>query len=201
MRLLATRRLTVLAISAALTLGTAGSAVAGEHPPSTAADRAEPTPVPGAAALPARADVLGDLGSVTASVSELVAAARKAPTGGLSEADVETFKAKIATAVAAAKATAATPLPATAATPLPNTAATPLPNTAATPLPDTSVAALLASVASGAADGMVPQVASTVTSLVDQVVATVLGGGLPAVPPAPPATAPELPVTPPPPVR
>ncbi|MFF3769270.1 hypothetical protein [Streptomyces sp. NPDC002232] len=193
MRLLATRRLTVLAISAALTLGTAGSAVAGEHPPSTAADRAEPAPVPGAAALPARADVLGDLGSVTASVSELVAAARKAPTGGLSEADVETFKAKIATAVAAAKATAATPLPATAATPLPNTAAT--------PLPDTSVAALLASVASGAADGMVPQVASTVTSLVDQVVATVLGGGLPAVPAAPPATATELPVTPPPPVR
>ncbi|MFK0210237.1 hypothetical protein [Streptomyces sp. NPDC090298] len=201
MRLLATRRLTVLAISAALTLGTAGSAFAGEHPPSTAADRAEPAPLPDTAALSARADVLGDLGSVTASVSELVAAAREAPSGGLSEADVETFKAKIATAVAAAKATAATSVPPTAATPLPATAATPLPATAATQLPDTSVAALLASVAPGAADGMVPQVTSTVTSLVDQVVATVLGGGPPAVPAAPPATAPELPVTPPPPAR
>ncbi|MEE1817196.1 hypothetical protein PUR59_19510 [Streptomyces sp. SP18ES09] len=196
MRLLATRRLTVLAISAALTLGTAGSAVAGEHPPSTAADRAEPAPLPDAAALPARADVLGDLGSVTASVSELVAAAREAPSGGLSEADVETFKTKIATAVAAVKATAATSVP--------STPATPLPAAAATPLPDTSVGALLASVAPGAADGMVPQVTSTVTSLVDQVVATVLGGGspaLPALPAAPPATAPELPATPPPPAR
>ncbi|MFG2871580.1 hypothetical protein [Streptomyces sp. NPDC048338] len=61
-------------------------------------------------------------------------------------------------------------------------------------------AALLAAIGSG---GLVPQVAATLTSLVDSVVATVLGGlpapalpGLPALPTLPVAT-PELPARPP----
>lgn len=46
MRPLATRRITALAISAVITLGTAGPAIAGEHHPSTAADRAARAPSP-----------------------------------------------------------------------------------------------------------------------------------------------------------
>ncbi|MFC9591783.1 hypothetical protein ACFTUC_18600 [Streptomyces sp. NPDC056944] len=270
MRPLATRRLTALAISAALTLGTAGPAFAGEHHPSTAADRAAHAPLPDAAALLAQADALGELGSVTTPVTELVTAALEADSGRLSAADAEALKTKIAAAVAEAKATA--PLPDTPApdAPAPDTLVTPpavdlpvtppavdlpvtppaadlpvtppaadLPVTPpAADLPVTplaaglpvkppvvlpvaagakaapadvvddalasvekAVAALLASVTSGDAGGVVPQVTSTLTSLVDLAVATVLGSGLPApdlagLPalPALPVTAPEVPV-------
>ncbi|MFE7602904.1 hypothetical protein [Streptomyces sp. NPDC057494] len=263
MRPLATRRLTALAISAALTLGTAGPAFAGEHHPSTAADRVAHAPLPDAAALLAQADALGGLGSVTTPVTELVTAALEADSGRLSAADAEALKTKIAAAVAEAKATAPLPLPDTPApdAPAPDTPVTPpaadlpvtppaadlpvtppaadLPVTPpAADLPVTplaaglpvkppvvlpvaagakaapadvvddalasvekAVAGLLASVTSGDAGGVVPQVTSTLTSLVDLAVATVLGSGLPApdlagLPalPALPVTAPEVPV-------
>ncbi|WP_369146188.1 hypothetical protein [Streptomyces sp. R44] len=293
MRPLATRRLTALAISAAITLGTAGPAFAGEHHPSTAADRAAHAPLPDAAALLAQAEALGDLGSVTTPVTELVTAALKADSGQLSAADVESLKSKIAAAVDQAKATVQAPLPDTPATPpaadlpvtlpvtppaadlpvKPPAADTPVKPPAAdlpvTPptsdlpvkppaadlpvkppaaeLPATppaadlpvkppatlpvaadaaaladgkaapadvvsdalasvekAVAGLLAAVTSGDAGGVVPQVTSTLTSLVNLAVATVLGSGLPApdlpgLPklPALPVTAPELPVDPP----
>ncbi|MFE5592964.1 hypothetical protein [Streptomyces sp. NPDC056549] len=302
MRPLATRRLTALAISAALTLGAAGPAFAGEHHPSTAADRAAHAPLPDAAALLAQADALGELGSVTTPVTELVTAALEADSGRLSAADAEALKTKIAAAVAEAKATAPLPLPDTPApdAPAPDTPVTPpaadlpvtppaadlpvtppaadlpvtppaadlpvtppaadlpvtppaadlpvMPPAADLPvtppaadLPVTppvaglpvkppvvlpvaagakaapadvvddalasvekAVVALLASVTSGDAGGVVPQATSTLTSLVDLAVATVLGSGLPApdlagLPalPALPVTAPELPVDPP----
>ncbi|MFI9747385.1 hypothetical protein [Streptomyces sp. NPDC052494] len=119
MRPLATRRITALAISAAITLGTAGPAVAGEHHPSAAADRAAHAPLPEAAALLTQAEALGELGSVTTPVTELVTAALKADAGQLPAADADALKAKIATAVDQAKDTAPAPLPETPAPDVP----------------------------------------------------------------------------------
>ncbi len=117
MRPLATRRLTALAISAVITLGTAGPAIAGEHHPSTAADRAARAPLPEAAALLSQAEALGELGSVTTPVAELVAAVLKADDGQLPAADADALKAKIAAAVDEAKAAAPAPLPDAPVTP------------------------------------------------------------------------------------
>ncbi|MDV5148048.1 hypothetical protein R1T08_28730 [Streptomyces sp. SBC-4] len=124
MRPLATRRFTALAISAAITLGAAGPAAAGEHHPSSAADRAAHAPLSEAAALLTQAEALGDLGSVTTPVTELVTAALKADAGQLPAADADALKAKIATAVDQAKGTAPAPLP---ETPAPETPAPDLP--------------------------------------------------------------------------
>ncbi|MFD3666216.1 hypothetical protein ACFWVF_37360 [Streptomyces sp. NPDC058659] len=119
MRPLATRRFTALAISAAITLGAAGPAVAGEHHPSSAADRAAHAPLPEAAALLTQAEALGELGSVTTPVTELVTAALKADAGQLPATDADALKAKIAAAVEQAKETAPAPLPDTPAPDLP----------------------------------------------------------------------------------
>ncbi|MEU4061444.1 hypothetical protein AB0F25_03270 [Streptomyces wedmorensis] len=129
MRPLATPRLTALAISAVLTLGAAGPATAGEHHPSTAADRAARAPLPEAAALLTQAEALGELGSVTTPVTELVAAALKADSGQLPAADAEALKTKIAAAVEQAKDAAPAPLP---DTPAPDVPVTP-PELPATP--------------------------------------------------------------------
>ncbi|MER5204620.1 hypothetical protein [Streptomyces sp. NPDC002825] len=273
MRPLATRRLTALAISAAITLGMAGPAFAGELHPSPAADRAAHAPLPDADSLLAQAEALGELGSVTTPVTELVTAALKADSGQLSAADAESLKTKIDAAVDEAKATLPAPLP---DTPAPETPVTPpaadlpakppelpvtppaadLPVTPPAadlpvkpPVADTpvkppvtlpvaaaalageagkaapadlvddalasiqkAVAGLLAAVTSGDAGGVVPQVTSTLTSVVNLVVATVLGSGLPApdlpglpklpalpvaeLPADSPVAAPELPVKP-----
>ncbi|CAM5422553.1 hypothetical protein [Streptomyces narbonensis] len=119
MRPLATRRLTALAISVAITLGAAGPALAGEHHPSSAADRAAHAPLPEAAALLTQAKALGDLGSVTTPVTELVTAALKADEGQLPAADADALKTKIAAAVEQAKESAPAPLPDTPAPDLP----------------------------------------------------------------------------------
>ncbi|MFC9703603.1 hypothetical protein ACFTWD_23225 [Streptomyces sp. NPDC056943] len=119
MRPLATRRITALAISAAITLGAAGPAAAGEHHPSSAADRAAHAPLPEAAALLTQAEALGELGSVTTPVTELVTAALKADAGQLPAADAAALKAKIATAVDQAKDAAPAPLPETPAPEVP----------------------------------------------------------------------------------
>ncbi|MEU6621857.1 hypothetical protein ABZ926_13925 [Streptomyces litmocidini] len=77
MRPLATRRLTALAISAALTLGAAGTAFADEHPPSSPADRAVHAPLPDTPALDlpaAPTDVVSDaLTSVQKAIAGLLA--------------------------------------------------------------------------------------------------------------------------------
>ncbi|MFD8013783.1 hypothetical protein [Streptomyces sp. NPDC058955] len=117
MRPLASPRLTALAISAALTLGMAGPAVADELHPSRAADRAAHSSLPDAAALLAQTKALGDVGGVTTPVTELVAAALKADDGQLPAADADALKAKIQAAVDQAKETAPAPLPETPAAP------------------------------------------------------------------------------------
>ncbi|MEU2506693.1 hypothetical protein ABZ621_18565 [Streptomyces sp. NPDC007863] len=132
MRPLATRRLTALAISAALTLGMAGPAFADEHRPSRAADRAAHAPLPDAAALLTQTKALADVGGVTTPVTELVTAALTADEGQLPAADADALKAKIQAAVDRAKQTAPAPLPETPATPeLPVTP--PVADTPATP--------------------------------------------------------------------
>lgn len=136
MRPLATPRLTALAISAVLTLGAAGPAAAGEHHPSTAADRAARAPLPEAAALLTQAEALGELGSVTTPVTELVAAALKADSGQLPAADAEALKTKIAAAVEQAKDAAPAPLP---DTPAPDVPVTPPELPATPPAPELPV--------------------------------------------------------------
>ncbi|MFJ6404369.1 hypothetical protein ACIQK9_02460 [Streptomyces hydrogenans] len=119
MRPLASRRLTALAISAAITLGTAGPAVAGELHPSSAADRAAHAPLPDAAALLTQTKALADVGGVTTPVTELVTAALKADGGQVPAADAESLKARIQAAVDRAKETAPAPVPETPALPEP----------------------------------------------------------------------------------
>ncbi|MFD6076947.1 hypothetical protein ACFWG5_15335 [Streptomyces hydrogenans] len=119
MRPLASRRLTALAISAALTLGTAGPAVAGELHPSSAADRAARAPLPDAAALLTQTKALADVGGVTTPVTELVTAALGADGGQVPAADAESLKARIQAAVDRARETAPAPVPETPALPEP----------------------------------------------------------------------------------
>ncbi|MGW4997051.1 hypothetical protein ACWEP8_05240 [Streptomyces hydrogenans] len=119
MRPLASRRLTALAISAAITLGTAGPAVGGELHPSSAADRAAHAPLPDAAALLTQTKALADVGGVTTPVTELVTAALEADGGQVPAADAESLKARIQAAVDRAKETAPAPVPETPALPEP----------------------------------------------------------------------------------
>ncbi|MFI8999782.1 hypothetical protein [Streptomyces sp. NPDC053541] len=223
MRPHASPRLTALAISAALALGTAGPAVADEHRPSRPATHAGVrAPLPDSATLLAQAEALGELGSVSTPVTELITAALKADDGQLPAADAAAFKAKIQTAVDEAKGAAPAPLPETPAaeTPVtppaasaatsPVTSALPAGARAAAPADlvgdalatvQKAVAELLAAVTSGNATGVVPQVTATLTSLVNLAVSTVLGSGLPApdLPGLPtlPALPADLPVKPP----
>ncbi|MFB7516750.1 hypothetical protein [Streptomyces sp. NPDC056144] len=275
MRPLATRRLTALAISAAITLGAAGPAAAGEHHPSTTADRAARAPLPEAATLLPQAEALGGLGSVTSPVVELVTTALKADAGQVPDADADALKAKIAAAVEKAKETAPAPVPDTPAPdlpapdlpapdlpapdlpapdlpapdlpapdlpapdlpapdlPAPDLPAPdlPAPDLPAPELPvpapalpvkppvslpvtagakaaptdlvddalatvEKAVAGLLAAVTSGDATAVVPQVTSTLTSLVNLALATVLGSGLPAPDLAGLPAVPSLPAAP-----
>lgn len=117
MRPLASPRLTALAISAALTLGMAGPAVADQLPPSRAADPVAHSSLPDAGALLAQTKALGDVGAVTTPVTELVTAALKADDGQVPAADADALKAKIQAAVDQAKETVPAPLPETPATP------------------------------------------------------------------------------------
>ncbi|MFD4377128.1 hypothetical protein [Streptomyces sp. NPDC058486] len=117
MRPLASRRFTALAISAAITLGTAGPAIADEHHPSRAADLAAHAPLPDAAALLKQTKALSDVGGVTTPVTELVAAALKADEGQVPAADAEALKAKIQAAVDQARQAAPAPLPEPPVTP------------------------------------------------------------------------------------
>ncbi|MFE5966299.1 hypothetical protein [Streptomyces sp. NPDC056463] len=155
MRLLACSRLTVLAITATLTLGAAGTAVA--------ADEHHPSRVP----------------AVTA----------EAP-----HSEIEALKAKVATAVDAAKGVTPASRP---GTPVAFDGATSAKAAAADPVSDALaavqkvIADLLATV-TGGVSGLVPQVTATVTSLINSVLSGVLGG-LPALPELP-VEVPTLPV-------
>ncbi|MGW2299911.1 hypothetical protein [Streptomyces sp. NPDC001809] len=104
MRPLATRRITVLAISAVLSLGMAGPALAAPPHPSTTADRAVHGTLRDDTARPARAEALDDLDDVLTPVSELIAAALTAGASRPSAVDVAALKAKVAAVVAEAMA-------------------------------------------------------------------------------------------------
>ncbi|MEU7111292.1 hypothetical protein [Streptomyces sp. NPDC046182] len=155
MRPLACSRLTVLAISAALTLGAAGTAVADEHHPSRVSAVTAETP----------------------------------------HSEIEALKAKVATAVDAAKGItpASRPL---ASVDVGTTSAKAAPTDVISDALATvqqAVSGLLAAV-TGGVGGLVPQVTTTLTSLINSVLSGVLGG-LPALPtlPALPVEVPTLP--------
>ncbi|MEU8759816.1 hypothetical protein [Streptomyces sp. NPDC048659] len=139
MRPHAVPRLTALAISAVLTLGTAGPAFADEARPALPATLAGGrAPLPDAAALLAQAEALGDLGSVSTPVTELITAALKVDGGQLPAADADALKKKIDTAVDAAKEAAPAPVP---EAPVPGTPAVDPPPPAA-PTPATGLPAV-----------------------------------------------------------
>ncbi|MFG3285415.1 hypothetical protein [Streptomyces sp. NPDC048111] len=203
MRARAPRRLAAAALSTAIVIGSAGTAVAADfQPPRTV--RAE-APVPGADALLAQAKTLSGLTDVLKPVTDLVSGAL----GGASPADVTALAGKANSALDAAKAAAPAKPPAAPVTPpaaatppgavtppaapsLPSAVpALPLggPEQAAAPedLKGDAVAAvkkgiddLLKAVTSANVAGIVPAATAVVTGLVGLVVATVLGGGLPA---------------------
>ncbi|MFF5423323.1 MULTISPECIES: hypothetical protein [unclassified Streptomyces] len=107
MRPQAPLRLTVLAASAALTLGAAGPAVADTHQPPPVTTVAAPAP---AGDTPAEAAGTGSFKeAVNSAVAELLATIKA--DGKLSDAATEAFDAKIAKAVAAARETAMAALP------------------------------------------------------------------------------------------
>ncbi|MFE9134041.1 hypothetical protein [Streptomyces sp. NPDC007355] len=197
MRPQAPLRLTVLAASAALTLGLAGPAAADVHQPPLASTVAAQAPLGRTAALPAG---LGDLGeAVSAAVAELIASIKA--DGRLSAAASEAFDAKIAKAVEAAKADAVAPLPTAAVPDLP------VPDTPAVAPPKAEAPAAATVVARPVAAEAAPAdllgdagatVQKAVADLVDLILSTLLGGltaiDLPALP-----TLPGLPALPTPP--
>ncbi|MEV4945040.1 hypothetical protein [Streptomyces sp. NPDC053755] len=161
MRPLASRRLTVLAITAALTLGAAGSALADEHHPTR----------PAPAAVEADAPTPRTAGEVAAEVAARVSAGAAAEAA--TRADSET---------PARKAVPADPIGDTVAA------------------VEKTVADLLASLPLGGVTDLVSQITTPLTSLIDQLVESLLGGlplpdlpALPELPADPPATAPQLP--------
>ncbi|MER7518512.1 hypothetical protein [Streptomyces sp. NPDC126499] len=200
MRPQASRRLTVLAISAVLTLGTAGPAVADELRPPRPATHAGPRlQLPDSSALLARAEAL------------------KADDGRISAVDAEALRAEIKAAVDAAKAAAPAGFPAGPAVGKAAAAADPIGDGLATV--QKAIADLLAAVSSVGPTGVVDTVGNTLNALVDLVMSTLALGGIPKPdlpgmtglgqlpaqapaqapvekPAAPPATA-ELPVKPP----
>ncbi|MEV8528328.1 hypothetical protein AB0451_29915 [Streptomyces sp. NPDC052000] len=191
MRVRTPRRLAAVALSTALVLGSAGTTMAADFPHQRPV-RAE-APVPGADAVLAQVKTLGDLGGAITPVTDLLTAVLKADNGQLPAADLQSQVAKITTAldklksaVPAAPALPTPPAPALPAPPYPSSGGS---ETSAAPLDirDDAVAALKKAIDTLVKDvttlnvaGLVPHATAVVTGLVGVVVATVLGGGLPA---------------------
>ncbi|MGW5636415.1 hypothetical protein [Streptomyces sp. NPDC003832] len=212
MRALPARRIAVSALCATLLLGIAGpAATAADDPARERTHAASAAPVPGADALLAQTEALGDLGGVLTPVTDLLNAALKADNGQLPAADAEKLGQAVKDAIAEATAAAPVAAPALPATNLP--AAKSDDSKARSALPADVVAdslaglqkavdTLLAAVTSGDVAQVVPAATAVLTGLVNVVAATLLGGGLPApslpgLPALPslPAAAPSLPVT------
>ncbi|MER5875646.1 hypothetical protein ABT119_06920 [Streptomyces sp. NPDC001910] len=199
MRALPARRIATSALCATLLIGIAA-------PASMAADSDLPrghshaaAPVPGADALLAQTKTLGDISGVLAPVTALVDAALKADNGQL-PADQATKLgqaakdaiAKVAAAAPVAPPAAVPAVPAVppvalpAVPPVSKNAERPRALAAADVKADaltalqTAVDSLVKAVTSGDAASVVPAATVVVTGLVNFVVATVLGGGLPA---------------------
>ncbi|MFF0135707.1 hypothetical protein ACFYRN_04600 [Streptomyces sp. NPDC005227] len=196
MRALPARRLATSALCATLLIGIAA-------PASMAADSDLPrghshaaAPVPGADALLAQTKTLGDIGGVLAPVTALVDAALKADDGQIPADQAATLgqAAKDAIAKVTAAAPVAPPAAVPAVPPVALPAVPPLSKSAERPRAlaaadvkadaltalQTAVDSLVKAVTSGDAGSVVPAATAVVTGLVNFVVATVLGGGLPA---------------------
>lgn len=192
MRALPVRRIATTFLCTALLLGTAGPVYAATHDDTAreAAAAAPQAPVPGADALLAQVKTLGDIGGVLKPVTDLLDAALKADNGQLPAADATKLGDAVKTAIAAV--TAAAPkgaeLPATPQ--LPAAPQLPLGGAPAAQAPmdlkgdalaalQKAVDTLLKAVTAGDPTAVLPAATAVVTGLVNVVVATVLGGGLP----------------------
>ncbi|MFD9880404.1 hypothetical protein ACFWZT_02920 [Streptomyces alboflavus] len=192
MRALPVRRIATTFLCTALLLGTAGPVYAATHDDTAreAAAAAPQAPVPGADALLAQVKTLGDIGGVLKPVTDLLDAALKADNGQLPAADATKLGDAVKTAIAAV--TAAAPkgaeLPATPQ--LPAAPQLPLGGAPAAQAPmdlkgdalaalQKAVDTLLKAVTGGDPTAVLPAATAVVTGLVNVVVATVLGGGLP----------------------
>ncbi|MFF0185878.1 hypothetical protein [Streptomyces sp. NPDC005244] len=193
MRALPARRFATSALCATLLIGIAA-------PASMAADSDLPrghshaaAPVPGADALLAQTKTLADIGGVLAPVTALVDAALKADNGQLPADQATTLGqaakdaiAKVAAAAPVAPPAAVPPVALPAVPPVAKGAERPRALAAADVKADaltalqTAVDSLVKAVTSGDAASVVPAATAVVTGLVNFVVATVLGGGLPA---------------------
>ncbi|MEW2388851.1 hypothetical protein AB0933_10890 [Streptomyces venezuelae] len=194
MRALPVRRLATTTLCAALLLGTAGPALASVgDAPSDPARTASRAPAPDAKALLGQAQQLGGLGGVLTPVTELLTAVLKAPESKLSPEDakkhVDAVKAAIdAAAKAAPKAPGTGGLPSVPETPkLPTGGAQ---SDAKAPTMDPKADALAAlqkavdelvkAATAGDPKAVLAAAPKVLLGLVNAVVATVLGGGLPA---------------------
>ncbi|WP_435225826.1 hypothetical protein [Streptomyces sp. Tue6028] len=202
MRALPARRIASTALSATLLLGIAApAAIAADGDSSRGTSHAAAAPVPGADALLAQVQSLADIGGVLSPVTDLLNTVLKADNGQLTPDQAtklgQAVKDAIAKVAAAAPATPPVALPDTTTpttTTLPSVtksteakddkapaakAQMDLKGDALTAL-QAAVDALLKAATSGDPALVVPAVTAVVTGLVNFVVATVLGGGLPA---------------------
>ncbi|MFD0412897.1 hypothetical protein [Streptomyces sp. NPDC127108] len=200
MRALPVRRIATTFLCTALLLGTAGPVYAATHDDTAreAAAAAPQVPLPGADALLGQVKALGDIGGVLTPVTDLLNAVLKADNGQLPAADAAKLGDAVKAAIAKVTAAAPVPVPVPAAG-LPQVPTTPqLPATPQLPLGGAPAAkapmdlkgdalaalqkavdSLLKAVTAGDPAAVVPAVTAVVTGLVNVVVATVLGGGLP----------------------
>ncbi|MET8687276.1 hypothetical protein ABZV77_23975 [Streptomyces sp. NPDC004732] len=192
MRALPVRRLATTTLCATLLLGTAGPALASDGDASREATRTAPrAPAPDASALLGQAQQLGGLGGVLTPVTDLLTAVLKAPDSKLSPEDakkhVDAVKAAIDAAAKAAPAAPGTGLPSVPEAPkLPTGGA----QSAAKAPMDAKADALAAlqkavdelvkAATAGDPKAVLAAAPGVLLGLVNAVVATVLGGGLPA---------------------
>ncbi|MGW2792161.1 hypothetical protein ACWC9H_19840 [Streptomyces sp. NPDC001251] len=208
MRARTPRRLAAVALSTAIVIGSAGTAMAAGSPPPRAA-RAE-APVPGADSLLGQAQRLNGLGGVLTPVTDLLTGVLK----GASPADTAALAGKATAALDAARQAApAAPVTPPAAPATPPAAAGPAAVPLGGPEQDAVLAAArddaVATVKKGIDDlveavtslnvgGVLPAATSVVTGLVGLVLTTVTGGGLPVpdlpgLPKVPTDAVPKLP--------
>ncbi|MDH6609809.1 hypothetical protein M2164_005444 [Streptomyces sp. SAI-208] len=194
MRGLPARRIASTALCAALLVGLAGPAAVAADPARERAHAASRAPLPDADALLAQVKSLGDLGGVLTPATDLLNAVLKADNGQLPAADAAELGTAVKDAIAKVTGTAA----ATPATTLPALPGLTRSGSAPADVIGDALAALqkaidelIKAVTSGEAAQVTPAVTTTVTSLVNTVAATLLGGKLPAPslpsPPSPPA--------------
>ncbi|MFJ9146754.1 hypothetical protein ACIRP7_01470 [Streptomyces sp. NPDC102270] len=183
MRGLPARRIASIALCAALLVGMAGPAAVAAGPARERARTASGAPLPDADTLLTQVKSLGDLGRVLTPVTDLLDSVLEADNGQLSATEAN----RLGTAVkdAIAKATTTAPALPVGTLPAPTRSGV---NTGVAPADVISDALaalqkaideLIKAVTSGDAAQVPPAVTGSVTSLVNTVAATLLGGKLP----------------------